>query len=146
MTTRAQIVREARTWIDTPWIHQASLRGVGCDCIGVVVGTAYALAMPEAKAWKTDAEFRGYGPTPVPEKLLAACAKYLDPIKLSHTLSGDVLLFAFKRQPMHFGILTNSNPRMMVHGFQRVGKVVENSLGEKWERRLFGAYRYRGLE
>lgn len=144
--TRVDVVREARDWIGTPWLHQASLKGIGCDCIGVVRGVADAFGSLESKAWKADAEFRGYGPTPVPEKLLAGCAKYLDPIKPGEAQAGDILLFAFAGEPMHFGILTENTPRMMVHGFQRVGKVVENSLGEKWDRRLVGAYRYRGIE
>jgi NlpC/P60 family putative phage cell wall peptidase len=32
------ILEEARSWIGTPYQHQASLKGVGCDCIGLVRG------------------------------------------------------------------------------------------------------------
>jgi len=32
------IVAEARRWIGTPYRHQASLIGVGCDCLGLVRG------------------------------------------------------------------------------------------------------------
>ena len=35
---RAQIVAQARQWIGTPYLHQASLRGCGCDCLGLVRG------------------------------------------------------------------------------------------------------------
>ncbi len=34
MTTREDIVRAARGWIGTPYRHQASLKGVGTDCLG----------------------------------------------------------------------------------------------------------------
>ena len=34
------IIAEARSWLGTPWHHQASLKGVGCDCIGFVRGVA----------------------------------------------------------------------------------------------------------
>ena len=34
----AQIVQSARNWIGTPYLHQASLKGVGCDCLGLIVG------------------------------------------------------------------------------------------------------------
>lgn len=37
-STRAAIVAEARGWIGTPYRHQASLKGVGCDCLGLVRG------------------------------------------------------------------------------------------------------------
>jgi NlpC/P60 family putative phage cell wall peptidase len=35
---RARIVAAARIWLGTPYHHQASLRGVGCDCLGLVRG------------------------------------------------------------------------------------------------------------
>ena len=35
---RAAIVAAARGWIGTPYRHQASLKGVGCDCLGLVRG------------------------------------------------------------------------------------------------------------
>src|SRR5688572_25297534 len=35
---RDQIVAAARDWIGTPYRHQASLKGVGCDCLGLVRG------------------------------------------------------------------------------------------------------------
>jgi len=36
--TRSLIVAETRAWIGTPYRHQASLKGVGCDCLGLVRG------------------------------------------------------------------------------------------------------------
>ncbi len=38
--TRAALLTEARTWIGTPWHHQAAVKGAGCDCIGFVRGVA----------------------------------------------------------------------------------------------------------
>jgi NlpC/P60 family putative phage cell wall peptidase len=35
---RADIVSVARNWIGTPYLHQASLLHVGCDCLGLVRG------------------------------------------------------------------------------------------------------------
>src|SRR3712207_7216939 len=32
------IIAEARSWIGTPYRHQASLKGVGCDCLGLLRG------------------------------------------------------------------------------------------------------------
>ena len=37
-SSRAAIVFEARNWIGTPYRHQASLKGIGCDCLGLVRG------------------------------------------------------------------------------------------------------------
>lgn len=47
---RTRIIAEARAWIGTPYRHQGSLKGVGCDCLGLVCGVWRALngAEPEA--------------------------------------------------------------------------------------------------
>ena len=41
---------EARRWLGTPYRHQASRMGVGCDCLGLVRGVWRSLygAEPEA--------------------------------------------------------------------------------------------------
>ena len=48
--TRAAIVCEARSWIGTPYRHQASLKGVGCDCLGLIRGVWRALYGDEPEA------------------------------------------------------------------------------------------------
>ncbi len=45
MSTR--IVSAARCWIGTPYRHQASLRGAGCDCLGLVRGVWREVIGPE---------------------------------------------------------------------------------------------------
>src|SRR5829696_3204621 len=43
------IIAETRTWIGTPYRHQASLKAVGCDCLGLLRGVWRAVmgAEPE---------------------------------------------------------------------------------------------------
>ena len=35
---RERILSIARDWIDTPYQHQASVKGAGCDCLGLIRG------------------------------------------------------------------------------------------------------------
>ena len=35
---RAEILRSVRSWLDTPYQHQASAKGAGCDCLGLIRG------------------------------------------------------------------------------------------------------------
>jgi len=149
--TGADIVAEARTWLGTPWVHQASVKGAGCDCIGFVVGVAEAFGIPEAKAWKNDLLFRGYPVTPVMDKLLAAVEKYLDPVSVPRIEPGDILVFNLIipqhiALPMHFGIVSQIKPTYIIHAHapKSVGRVVENILDDKWLRRVHSARRYRG--
>jgi NlpC/P60 family putative phage cell wall peptidase len=37
------VIEEARRWIGTPYRHQSALRGIGCDCIGLIRGVWHAL-------------------------------------------------------------------------------------------------------
>ena len=54
---RNRIVCEARRWIGTPYRHQASLKGVGCDCLGLVRGVwraGYGAEPEAAPAYTAD--------------------------------------------------------------------------------------------
>src|SRR5437870_8056418 len=92
--TRTAIVAEARAWIGTPYRHQASLRGVGCDCLGLVRGVWRAVC--------------GAEPAPVPpyspdwaeatgrEQLADAARRHLVAIEAAQFKPGDVLLFRWR--------------------------------------------------
>ena len=136
--TRADLIAEARRWIGTPFHHQARLRGVGADCIGLLVGAAQAC---------------GYGPidvptnypaTPVPAMLFAALERsgVVDPIPVEDAVAADVALFAVAGQPTHFGLLTDVG---WIHADISYG-VVEVPLDDKWRGRMLSAYRVRGLD
>lgn len=147
MIARADIVAQARLWLGTPFQHQAHLRGVACDCIGLVAGVADELGMPEAADWFADPRFRGYGPLPLPEKLCAACDEYLDPIAVDQSLIGDILVMTYATDPMHFGLITATAPvPYLIHSSSLRGKVVEHCVDATWRNRVLGAYRYRGVE
>jgi NlpC/P60 family putative phage cell wall peptidase len=52
------VVAEARTWIGTLYRHGAGEKGLGCDCLGLVLGAvrlaAPGLAVPPAPAYAPD--------------------------------------------------------------------------------------------
>lgn len=91
MIARSAVLAEARAWIGTPYQHQASAKGAGCDCLGLVRGVWRALygAEPElAPAYTPDwAERHGA------ETLLNAASRHLNSCVLSDAKPGDVLLF-----------------------------------------------------
>ena len=47
---RARIVAEALSWVGTPYRDQASCKGAGCDCLGLVRGVWRAVIGPEPEA------------------------------------------------------------------------------------------------
>jgi NlpC/P60 family putative phage cell wall peptidase len=141
--TRAQIVAEARSWIGTPYRHQASLKGVGCDCLGLVrgvwrelIGTEPERAPPYAPDW---AEASG------DESLAAAAARHLAAVPLDQFTPGDVLLFRWRNHlpAKHAAIVTS--PETMVHAHDGAA-VAEVALAPWWRRRLAYAFRFPGIE
>ena len=140
-----RIVAEARAWAGTPYRHQASLKGVGCDCLGLLRGVWRGVLGPEpeetppyAASW---AESAGAGDAP----LLAAARRHLLPLKgplpAYRPRPGDVLLFAF-RAPVpakHCAIATG--PAAMIHAHDGAA-VTEVALTPWWRRHLAHAFRF----
>src|SRR6185312_219703 len=140
--TRQDIVAEARAWIGTPYRHQGSLKGIGCDCLGLVrgvwrgvIGVEPERAPPYAPDW---AEATGN------EALAQAAARHLVPIALNDFREGDVLLFRWRAHlpAKHAAIVTASD--LMVHAHDGAA-VAEVAVAPWWRRRLAYAFRFPNL-
>jgi NlpC/P60 family putative phage cell wall peptidase len=145
IVTRADVVREAKSWVGiTRWAHQQSRKGVGCDCIGLVVGVARALGIEEAAKFDASAEIRGYGREPDPAMTLRACGAFLDPCR--EPVPGSILYLRVPKvaHPMHFALVSDHG--RMIHAIVTAGRVVEHRLDEVWRSRIAGVFCYRGLD
>lgn len=145
MTTRAEIVSEARRWIDTPWKHQARLRGIGVDCIGVIVAPARAAGLDIADV--TD-----YSRQANPARSLELLRERMDEIGVQMAREGDVIFLWFEGEdrPHHFALLTDIG---ILHAYENArsqrrptGKVVETRLPIGWANKIHSAWRFRGLK
>ena len=70
MIAREAIIIAARAWAGTPYHHQASVKGVGCDCLGLIRGLWRELLGEEPEAMP--AYTRDWGDVTGSEPLLAA--------------------------------------------------------------------------
>ena len=144
---RERLVAEARSWIGTPYRHQASLKGVGCDCLGllrgvwrVVLGPEPEVPPPYAAAW---AESAPGGADP----LVEAARRHLVPVAGAPMdvvpEPGDVLLFAFRAHlpAKHCAIATG--PAAMIHAHDGAA-VTEVALTGWWRRHLAAAFHFPG--
>lgn len=127
-----RLVAEARSWCGTPYRHQASCKGVGADCLGLLRGVYLALhgAPPE-----TPPAYAAFGMAGEDELLYDAAARYLRPVADPHHApqKADILLFRMRRNlPMrHVGIVSTATH--MVHAVSGVG-VCEVPLTRWWLR------------
>jgi NlpC/P60 family putative phage cell wall peptidase len=116
VVSRAEIIAEARSWIGTPYAHQASVKGIGCDCLGLVRGVWRAVygeepeqPPPYSRDW---AEAHGR------ETLAEAAGRHMIAVPTDKILPADVLLFAMKENSpaKHCAILTA--PGRMLHSIE----------------------------
>lgn len=148
MTTPAQVVLEARNWLLTPFKHQAMLKGIGVDCVGLIIGVGRSLGlMGEFDAHAP--RYRGYGRLPHPTMLSNACDEFLD--RTDDPGLGDILLMRFENDPQHFAIISDIMPERIIHAHASVGRVVEHTLESGgvppvWRKRIVQSYRYRGVD
>jgi NlpC/P60 family putative phage cell wall peptidase len=139
MTTADEIVLAAREWIGTPYRHQASLKGVGCDCLGLVRGVWRDCMGEEPElppAYSSDwAEAGGM------ETLADAAARHLVRVDDKKFRAGDVLLFRWKPHlpAKHAGIVSGANS--MIHAQENL-VVSEIELSRWWLRRLAFVFRF----
>jgi NlpC/P60 family putative phage cell wall peptidase len=140
---RAAIIAEARTWIGTPYHHQASVKGAGCDCLGLVRGVWRGVYGTEPEA--PPPYSRDWAEAHRQETLADAAGRHMLPVELDNIAPGDVLLFALnERAPAkHCAILTEQN--RMVHSYESHA-VAEVSLSPWWRRRIRFAFAFPHLD
>lgn len=140
--TRERIVAEARAWIGTPYHHQASARGVGCDCLGLVRGIYRELIgeEPEAIPPYTPDWAEGQGL----ETLLAGARRNLVERKPADAAPGDILVFRLRAGAMakHMGVLSAAH--RMIHAIEGA-PVSEVHCGSWWRRHTAAAFSFPGV-
>ena len=143
MTQTSDIVRAARGWIGTPYRHQASLKGVGTDCLGLVRGVWREIEGREPKtapAYSASWAEQGGG-----ETLAEAAARHMIESPCTDVQAGDLLLFRWRPHlpAKHAGIATTATH--MVHA-QDNACVTEIFLSGWWRRHLAFVFRFPGVE
>lgn len=140
---RQKITQTAFEWLDTPYQHQASLKGAGCDCLGLIrgvwrdlYGSEPILPPPYTVDW---AERGGV------ETLRDAASTYLTPIKHDEAQIGDVLLFRMQPHAVCKHIAIMVSPNSILHAYWGRA-VVESFLIPYWRRRWAHSFSFPKLD
>ncbi|GGC16525.1 peptidase [Marivita lacus] len=148
-----RVIAAARSWLGTPYHDQASLRGVGCDCLGLVRGVWREVVGPEPfpiPSYSRDlglvagreginrssgAMEGGQGPI----GLVDGARRMMIEIASFDADPGALVLFRMRPRatPKHVGILTT--PDTFLHAHERLG-VIEEPLTQSWRRRIAYAF------
>jgi NlpC/P60 family putative phage cell wall peptidase len=138
MHTSHLILAEARSWIGTPYRHQASLKGIGCDCLGLlrgvwrhVMGAEPELPPPYSPDWAEAGA----------DTLVAAARRHLIEIDVASFEPGDVLLFRWRDNvpAKHCAIAASADTMIHAHDGASVAEV---AFAPWWRRHLTHAFRF----
>jgi len=143
-TAPARIVKATRRWIGTPYHDQASVRGVGCDCLGLLRGVWREVVGPEPMP--VPPYSRDWGEAGPVEILAEAARAAMAELDVSDARTGDVILFRMRAGAIakHVGILSGrhrSARSHFIHAYERTG-VIEEHLTPAWQRRIAFAFRF----
>ena len=135
------VIAAARLWLGTPYHDQASLRGVGCDCLGLARGVWRDLVGAEPQAIPPYS--RDWGETGVREVLAEGARAMMIEIPLAQIGPSTLVLFRMAPRAIakHVGILTA--PDRFIHAYDRLG-VIEEALTTIWRRRIAFAFHFPG--
>lgn len=136
------VVQTARAWIGTPYMHQASVRGAGCDCLGLIRGVWRDAVGPEPE--RTPAYSKDWSEPQGDEKLWRAALRHFVTKPLSDEARGDLLLFRMQDGAVakHLGIQAEPGQNAtFVHAYSGHG-VVESALSAPWRRKLVARFAF----
>lgn len=145
MPSSETIVAVARGWIGTPYRHQASLLGIGCDCLGLVRGVWREVRGPEPEAAPPYAASWAESAPGGTDPLAEAAVRHLVPLSLpaagAEPAAGAVLLFAFRAHlpSKHCAIATGEGT--MIHAHDGAA-VTEVAFTRWWRRHLTHVFRF----
>ncbi len=141
-TSRDAIVLAARGWIGTPYLHQASCKGAGTDCLGLLRGVWREVLGSEPETppaysmdWSEPARV---------EALWEAAQRHLLPKTAADEMPGDVLLFRMRDGAVakHLGIAGRVGAdASFIHAYSGHA-VVESPLSQPWRRRIVARFTF----
>ncbi len=143
MSEQAQkIVAAARGWIGTPYRHQASCRGAGSDCLGLLRGVWREVLGEEPQ--KIPAYSMDWSEPSRVEALWQGAERHLVAKKTEDEAIGDVLLFRMREGAVakHLGLAGQIGPKAtFIHAYSGHA-VMESPLSAPWKRRIVARFRF----
>lgn len=148
MITTKQVIEEAMEWIDTPWQHQAMVKGEGVDCAMFVAGVALEVGLIEEGEldnipnYPKDWHYHNTESQLIPILELFPVFQ----IPLEEVTEGDIVVFKVANCESHLGFYVEDG--WFVHAFTsaKVKKVLKSRLDQRWTKRLTRAYRFENVE
>ena len=137
-----EIVAEARSWIGTPYVHQAAVKGVATDCLGMIRGlwkSRYGEEPTDIPAYTAD-----WGEPQQDERLFRSAQAHFAAADDKPFAPGQVVLFRMRDGwvAKHLGIIAETGDApTFVHAYAGHG-VMESPLSAPWMRRIAARFEF----
>lgn len=141
--TPDMLIKAARECLDTPFLHQGRIKGLGLDCAGFIAHPAVKFNLG------TNFDRTDYPKSPDSTALGRILDEHMEKrVTFGEKLVADVFWMAFNKQPQHLAIITELYPLRIIHADAFApggGRVVEHILDSIWIKRIRAVYRYPGV-
>mgnify|MGYP000617921349 CR=1 FL=1 len=136
--TTDKLLSVARQYVGTPYHHEGRVKGVGIDCVGLVICIHAELGI----VLKDSIPYPQSPPPGMLDQHLKERDLQLIPRK--YAKPGDFATFWITHpgSSVHLGILTESG---LIHCYTGMGKVVEHWMNRKWHRRIVSVRRSKDI-
>ena len=138
-----RVIEETRSWIGTPYRHQASLKSVGCDCLGLVRGVWRALYGEEPEALKPYSP--DWAESGKEDALFIAARRHFIEKPKTEMSAGDMILFRWKptQAAKHLGILVSE--QAFVHAYEGHAVMI-SALVPQWRSRIACVFSFKPIK
>ena len=135
--TGEDVIALAQTWAGTPYRHQGSVKGVGCDCLGLIRGVWRELYGREPEALQPYS--MDWAEVSTHDPLLEAARRYFQ--TATELEPGTLMLFRWRPNAAakHCGIYLGVD--RFLHAFER-HSVMASPLVPQWRRKIAGLFNF----
>lgn len=149
MTDGENIAAAARTWLGTPHVNQARVKGIGVDCGMLLIGALEDAGLIKKGAIKIAPYSNEWHLHHSEEWFLSYVKKYCIPVTETDMVIGDFLMYQFGRCVSHGGIYIGDN--QIIHAVVDQGVILSDLndvmfLDAHGRSRLRGIYRFKGVK
>lgn len=139
--TREIIIDKVLEYIDTPFQHQGRVKGVGVDCVGLIICVA-----TELNLFDVSNDSLNYKRIPDGKMLMLKAKENLKEISLNDIETGDILIITFDKDPQHFAFYYKKNDEeFIIHAYSKIKKVLIQRYDEYWKEKTQFSFRFKEL-
>lgn len=119
---RVAVIKEAKTWLKTPFHHEGRLKHVGVDC-GQLEAMVFPAVMPRLGEIRPPFYRFQHHLNSQSEDYIAQLEKYATEIPESKAQPGDIVIYKFGRTFSHAGIIVDPWPGLIINAVSGFGVI-----------------------